>query len=85
MAAAGAEAAPVPLAINCMTLASPQAVFARLLDGVHAAAQLPLKPQTDDADPFVQPGDHTDITGYQAQISVIDCPNVSLVCVGFNP
>lgn len=56
--AKGAEAAPVSLSINCMTLASPQAVFARLLDGVQAAAQLPLKPQPDDSDPFIQPGDH---------------------------
>ncbi len=50
------EGAPVPLSINCMTLAAPQAVFARLLDGVQAAAQLPLKPQSDGADPFIQPG-----------------------------
>ena len=54
--AGAAEAAPVPLSINCMALASPQAVFARLLDGVNAAAQLPLKPATNSADPFIQPG-----------------------------
>lgn len=49
------DAAPVPLSINCMTLATPQAIFSRLLDGVVAAAQLPLKPAPD-ADPFIQPG-----------------------------
>ncbi|EIE18599.1 P-loop containing nucleoside triphosphate hydrolase protein [Coccomyxa subellipsoidea C-169] len=54
--AGATEGAPVPLSINCMTLAAPQAVFARLLDGVQAAAQLPLKPQSDGADPFIQPG-----------------------------
>lgn len=55
--AGAAEAAPVPLSINCMALPSPQAVFTRLLDGVSAAAQLPLKPPADGADPFIQPGE----------------------------
>ncbi|CAL8466096.1 g5632 [Coccomyxa elongata] len=75
--ACAAEAAPVPLSINCMALPSPQAVFARLLDGVNAAAQLPLKPPADGADPFIQPGTGGACTG-ESQAGVLGALKAAL-------
>jgi hypothetical protein len=77
--AQGCEAAPALISINCMALQSPTAVFARLLEGIQAAAQLPLRPDNSGADCFIRPCEMCKPPGCPWQLDLHNCTAINLI------